>query len=107
MILFRTDFTVKSKADPVSLAYTTETLGFHTDLSFYNYVPGMQMLHCVIQTETEGGDNIFADGFHVAHQMSLQSPDHYEALTQLPVDRFNIGRETYDFYLRARKPIVM
>ena len=64
------------------------------------------MLHCVVQTETAGGDNVFADGFHVARQMSEQSPQHFAALTELPVDRMNIGKESFEFHLRARKPIV-
>ena len=53
-----------------------------------------------------GGDNIFTDGFNVAHEMSAECPDHFAALTQLPLDRTDTGVEKYEYNIRSRKPIV-
>ena len=66
----------------------------------------MQMLQCVKQPVTAGGDNIFSDGFNVARQMSEHFPEHFAALTELPVDFCSIGKESLDLHLRTRKPIV-
>ena len=64
------------------------------------------MLHCVRQSNTVGGDNVFSDGFHVAHQLSREQPHHYKALTNIPVDFYDVGKEDFEFHLRTRKPIV-
>jgi len=101
------EFHVKSKPDPNNLAFTNATLGLHTDNPYYYYVPGVQMLHCIQQSGTEGGDNVFSDGFNAAEQMRKEQPEHFEALTQLPVDFYDVGREKdYDYFLRTRKPTV-
>ena len=33
----------------------------------------MQMLHCVQQVPTEGGENVFADGFNAAYVLKGKS----------------------------------
>lgn len=100
-------FQVMSKPDPNNLAFTNATLGLHTDNPYYYYVPGVQMLHCLKQSGTEGGDNVFADGFNAAYQMKEEQPEHFETLSQLPVDFYDVGKEgNYDYFLRTRKPTV-
>ena len=65
------------------------------------------MLHCINQAGTEGGDNVFADGFHAANQLRSSAPHHFEALSQLPVDFYDVGKEgDYDYFLRTRKPTI-
>ncbi len=44
-ILFRSEFTVMSKADPTNAAFTSAALGLHTDLAFYKYAPGVSIIH--------------------------------------------------------------
>ena len=43
------DFEVYTKANPNNLAYTSAGLGLHTDLTYYSYMPGTQLLHCIGQ----------------------------------------------------------
>ena len=43
--------------DPNNPAYTNVELGLHTDLPYYEYIPGAQFLHCVRQHRMEGGEN--------------------------------------------------
>ncbi len=50
-------FEVEDKGDPNNPAYTSVTLGLHTDLPYYEYIPGVQFLHCVRQTDKNGGEN--------------------------------------------------
>ena len=65
------------------------------------------MLHCIKQSGTEGGDNVFSDGFNAADQMRTENPKHFAALTKLPVDFYDVGKEKdYDYFLRTRKPTV-
>ncbi|XP_037087523.1 gamma-butyrobetaine dioxygenase-like [Pollicipes pollicipes] len=42
-------FRVMSKLDANNLAYTSETLSLHLDQPYYEYIPGVQMLHCISQ----------------------------------------------------------
>ncbi len=48
---------VEDKGDPNNPAYTSVTLALHTDLPYYEYIPGAQFLHCVRQTDRPGGEN--------------------------------------------------
>lgn len=40
-LLFRHTFQVKAKYNPSNLAYTSDGLPLHTDLPYYDYVPGV------------------------------------------------------------------
>ena len=60
----------------------------------------MQMLHCIRQTPTEGGDNQFADTFNVAEQMKEEYPGYYKILCETPVDFYEVGDEHYGRYYR-------
>ena len=39
------EFTVEAKVDPNNLAYTTNTLGLHLDLPYYENNPGVRKIH--------------------------------------------------------------
>ena len=77
-------FTVESRPDPNSLAYTAHRLTAHTDLVSREAQPGLQFLHCFV-FEAQGGENILVDGFAAAEALKLQHPADYELLTTLPV----------------------
>ncbi len=87
-------FEVEDKSDPNNLAYTAATLGLHTDLPYYEYVPGVQFLHCVRpHVGDEGGENEFCDGFHVARTMREAHPEEYRTLAETPVEFWDVGFE--------------
>ena len=75
-------FTVETKPDPDSTAYTSVSLDGHTDLASRETQPGLQMLHCRENTAT-GGASTMADGFAVAEAIRTEDPDAFDALTQL------------------------
>ncbi len=54
---YGTTFQVLDKGDPNNPAYTSSELALHTDLPYYEYAPGAQFLHCVVQHKGEGGQN--------------------------------------------------
>ena len=53
---FKTPFEVINIPKPNNQAYTADALANHTDLPYYEYVPGYQFLHCLIN-EAEGGSS--------------------------------------------------
>ena len=66
----------------------------------------MQMLHCIVQTPTKGGDNVFADGFHVAEVMKEKHPDMYQTLTTVPVTYNDVGSDQYSYHLKTHVPVI-
>ena len=66
----------------------------------------MQMLHCIKQTECDGGQNGFADGFWAAQQLRDKHPECFKLLTTLPLDYWDIGEDHHKFYLIDQKPMI-
>jgi len=75
-------WSVRTKPDPDSTAYTGLDLGQHTDLPTREVPPGFQFLHCVENT-VQGGWSRMSDGWAVAEAIKVEHPDAYEALTTL------------------------
>ncbi len=86
-------FTVETKPDPDSTAYTSVSLDGHTDLASRETQPGLQMLLCRENTAT-GGASTMADGFAVAEAMRREDPDAFEAIKTLPWVFTNRHRQT-------------
>jgi trimethyllysine dioxygenase len=87
-----------SKADT---AYTNLELRPHTDGTYSNDAPGLQMLHCLAFDGT-GGESTMVDGFRVAAQLRLAEPDLYEVLSTLAVPGQYLGDGVH---LRAERPV--
>jgi gamma-butyrobetaine dioxygenase len=81
---FGTMFDVKSLPDGNDLAYTALFLDPHTDNPYRSPVPGIQLLHCLVN-ETEGGLSTLADGLAVAEALRRADGAAYEALCTVPV----------------------
>lgn len=45
--LYSQTFDVKSIPNPINIAYSNVSLGFHMDLMYYESPPGLQLLHCL------------------------------------------------------------
>ncbi|RDD45920.1 Gamma-butyrobetaine dioxygenase [Trichoplax sp. H2] len=98
-------FQVKSKTDASNLAYTTGGLGMHTDLTYFNYIPGIQFLHC-IKRAGEGGENQLVDGFKVAEELRDNEPEAFKMLSKYPIQYFDIGKDFVDFHQLAQHTII-
>ena len=61
-------FNVGSTPEATDLAYTSVSLDPHTDNPYRATVPGIQLLHCLVN-ETRGGLSTLVDGFAVARQL--------------------------------------
>ncbi|KAI9555785.1 hypothetical protein GHT06_018301 [Daphnia sinensis] len=87
------EFSVQAKADATNVAYTQGYLQLHTDLPYYEYKPGINLLHCHIQYKGNGGDSLLTDGFKIAEKLRENDPETYKCLAETKVTWSDIGQE--------------
>ncbi len=51
---------MKNDKKPIHVAYTNERLALHSDLCYFDSVPTVQIMHCLIN-KVEGGLSGYAD----------------------------------------------
>lgn len=95
-------FEVYSRPGSNDLAYRPVPLGAHTDNPYREPVPGIQLLHCLVN-ETSGGWSTLADSLSVAEALREEDPAGLELLASTPV-RFRFIDGTTE--LIERRPIV-
>jgi gamma-butyrobetaine dioxygenase len=77
-------FDVRSTPEATDLAYTSVSLDPHTDNPYRAPVPGIQLLHCLVN-ETTGGLSTLVDGFAVAESLRSEDPADFGVLASTPV----------------------
>jgi gamma-butyrobetaine dioxygenase len=77
-------FNVRSTPNATDLAYTSVSLDPHTDNPYRAPVPGIQLLHCLVN-ETSGGLSTLVDGFAVAQALRTEHPEAFAVLASTPV----------------------
>ncbi|KAB7506959.1 Gamma-butyrobetaine dioxygenase, partial [Armadillidium nasatum] len=87
------EFSVKAKPDPSNVAYSSGPLQLHTDLPYYEYKPGLQLIHCIVQFKGEGGESQIADASHVARELKKNNPDMFKVLSETLVDWCDVGSD--------------
>lgn len=102
------EFEVIAKEGTSNVAYLSSALQLHTDLPYYDYKPGVNLLHCLVQSRSEGGYNQLADGFYVAQQMKQKYPVYFKTLSETLVNWSDIGQENANkFHSIFRAPVIM
>ena len=81
---FGTPFEVINIPKPNNTAYTSDALRNHTDLPYFEYAPGYQFLHCLIN-DAKGGNSSVVDGFAVANYLRLKEKKIFKILTKTHV----------------------
>ena len=82
-------------------AYTQDELRPHTDSTYSNDAPGLQLLLCC-QYEAEGGDSIMVDGFKIAETIKKENEELFDILSKTEVK----GQYKGDgVHLEASRPI--
>ena len=81
---FGTPFEVINIPKPNNTAYTAQALRNHTDLPYFEYAPGYQFLHCLINNAS-GGKSSVVDGFAVANYIRKKEKDIFNILTKTNV----------------------
>lgn len=95
-------FEVYSRPGSNDLAYRPVPLGAHTDNPYREPVPGIQLLHCLVN-ETTGGWSTLVDGLSVAAALQEEDPEGLRLLAATPV-RFRFIDANAE--LVERRPIV-
>ena len=81
---FGSPFEVINIPNPNNTAYTAEALRNHTDLPYYEYSPGYQFLHCLVN-DAEGGLSSVVDTFKVADYLKKNDKKSFDTLINIPV----------------------
>lgn len=95
-------FDVRVEPQPVNLAFTGRAIAAHTDNPYRDPVPGIQLLHC-LTSSSDGGDNVFIDGFAAAATVRTEDPQAFATLTSTAM---TFRYEDADTCLRASAPII-
>jgi gamma-butyrobetaine dioxygenase len=77
-------FDVRSVPEAIDLAYTSLPLDPHTDNPYRTPVPGVQLLHCLVN-ETSGGLSTLVDGFAAAEHLRAHAAQAFDVLARTPV----------------------
>ena len=93
------------RAEPVAKlgAKTGMAQAPHIDDAFYYCPPGIDVFHCVSNTDV-GGMSTYVDGFAIAESLRAQEPAAFEALTTLPVT--HVRRHPGEINMRSRSPLI-
>ena len=82
-------------------AYTQDELRPHTDSTYSNDAPGLQLLLCC-EYEANGGESIMVDGFKIAETIKKENNELFDVLSKMEV----IGQYKGDgVYLKAQRPV--
>jgi gamma-butyrobetaine dioxygenase len=92
-------FDVRSTPEASDLAYTAVPLDPHTDNPYRWPVPGVQLLHCLVN-QTSGGLSTLVDGFAAAEALRARDGEAFRLLSQTPV-RFRYRDATTDLVASA------
>jgi len=99
---FGMKFEVFSRPASNDLAYSSVALGPHTDNPYRAPVPGIQLLHCLVN-EVRGGYSTLADGLAAGSALAKEDPEAFERLAATPV-RFRFIDADGEFI--ERRPII-
>ena len=77
-------FDVRTQPAATDLAYTGLGLDAHTDNPYRDPVPGIQLLHCLVN-ESTGGLSTLVDGAAVVEHLRRVEPSAWQILTSTPV----------------------
>ncbi|XP_017006708.2 gamma-butyrobetaine dioxygenase [Drosophila takahashii] len=102
-------FEVKSKPNAGNYAYLMTPLPLHTDMPYYEYKAGINILHTLVQSSSKGGANTLTDGFNVASRLRKDFPEDFEVLRTVPVNWFDIGHDgdqAQPFHSLWRSPVI-
>uniref|UniRef100_A0A914W4G0 Trimethyllysine dioxygenase, mitochondrial n=1 Tax=Plectus sambesii TaxID=2011161 RepID=A0A914W4G0_9BILA len=76
-------------------AYSNEALAPHTDGTYFEQTPGIQVFHC-LHPAASGGDTILVDGFNAVRQLHLSNPHAFDVLTRTLVPHHYLEGEVID-----------
>ena len=91
----------ESNQDMADSAYTQDELRPHTDSTYSNDAPGLQLLLCC-HYKAKGGESIMVDGFKIAQKIKEDDKDLFHLLSEIEVKGQYVGDGVF---LEAKRPI--
>lgn len=70
-------------SEEINLAYSSLEFDLHSDLTYRETSPGVQLLHC-IRNSTTGGLSYFSDAYQSAKILKEEYPELFQVLAQFP-----------------------
>ncbi|XP_071533102.1 gamma-butyrobetaine dioxygenase-like isoform X2 [Panulirus ornatus] len=100
-------FIVESKPQPSNVAYTSDSINLHSDLTYNYQKPSIQLLHCIKQFPGKGGDNMLSDSLQAAQRFRSLHPDKFLTLANTMVEFWDKGKDNEkEFHIINRHPII-
>ena len=96
-------WTFESDNKKADSAYSNQELRPHTDSTYSNDAPGLQLLLCC-KYVANGGDSIMVDGFKLANDIKKNNKRHFRTLSTTKVKGSYIGDGVK---LEAERPIIL
>ncbi|KAJ1370027.1 Taurine catabolism dioxygenase TauD, TfdA, variant 2 [Parelaphostrongylus tenuis] len=81
-------------------AYGNEFIGPHTDGTYFQQTPGIQVFHCLHAAE-QGGDTVLVDSLYCAIQLQKENPEAFRILTEQKIDHHYIEVANKDTELHS------
>ena len=91
-------------ASQADSAYSNDGLPLHTDMTYFQEPPGLQIF-AVEQPAVIGGESIIADGLAVAERLRLECPDSFDMLCKTNRRYRSIDKET-GWHLEGQGPVI-
>ena len=91
----------ESNENMADSAYTSEELRPHTDATYSNDAPGLQLLLCC-HYNAQGGESIMVDGFKIADVIKREHKDLFDILSTVEVPGNYVGDGVF---LESKRPI--
>ena len=85
-------------------AYGNDALPLHTDMTYLQDPPGLQIF-TMVQPAVHGGESVFCDGFAVAQTLREKDPIAFDILSQTN-RTYHSRDEVTGWYLRATGPVI-
>lgn len=93
------EFEIKNNPGTTNVAYLSGMLQLHSDLPYYEYMPGITMLHCLVQADVErGGESLLCDGLYHAEKLRKENKEAFDILSSVEVNWLDIGNEHGEKY---------
>ena len=91
----------ESNENMADSAYTSEELRPHTDATYSNDAPGLQLLLCC-NYNAQGGESVMVDGFKIANVIKKKYKNLFDILSSIEVPGNYIGDGVF---LKSKRPI--
>lgn len=91
-------------SEEINLAYSSLEFDLHSDLTYREMSPGVQLLHCIMNSEG-GGLSYFCDAFNAAQILKVSDPELFSILCSFPATF--VVRDPYrNMKFRRQQPVL-